>query len=296
VRVHPARVDGARDLDDGVVGQPGQDAVVRDVEDHRRAPAGDERRHEVQGHALVAAALQVLGPPGPGVLAPGVLAPGVLGPDALGRLRAGLRHVARLARAVHRLPGLQRALGVRRGAGVEVTLLRVEELPAGLRRGAQALGGLAGVGVVVQVLVRQRADRAHPVDAEGPGLLDAVQGVVVGEEVGQPLAAVHLQRAEPPEVVEPRVVEGDVPARGADGARGATHQPDRRVADADDALAERTSPIGVSQMPTTRSPSTARIASVTTPAGLVKLMTQASGATARTRSARWRACGSVRSA
>ena len=53
--------------------------------------------------------------------------------------------------------------------------------------------------------------------------------------------------------------------------------------------------IGVSQMPTTRSPRTLRIASVTMPAGLVKLMTHASGATARTRSAIHRATGTVRS-
>ena len=40
----------------------------------------------------------------------------------------------------------------------------------------------------------------------------------------------------------------------------------------------RNRPIGESQMPITRSPSTRLIASVTMPAGLVKLMTHADGA------------------
>src|SRR5699024_1730752 len=57
-----------------------------------------------------------------------------------------------------------------------------------------------------------------------------------------------------------------------------------------------TSPIGVSQMPTTRSPSTVRIASVTIPAGLVKLMTQAPGAACATVRAMSRATGIVRNA
>ena len=52
--------------------------------------------------------------------------------------------------------------------------------------------------------------------------------------------------------------------------------------------------IGVSQMPTTRSPRTLPIASVIMPAGFVKLMTQACGATARTRSAMRIATGTVR--
>lgn len=56
------------------------------------------------------------------------------------------------------------------------------------------------------------------------------------------------------------------------------------------------SPIGVSQMPTTRSPRTPRIASVTMPAGFVKLMTQASGATRRIVSASETMSGIVRSA
>ena len=61
------------------------------------------------------------------------------------------------------------------------------------------------------------------------------------------------------------------------------------------AAARRANPIGLSQMPTTRSPSTACIASVIIPAGLVKLMTQASGATAATRAATCTATGTVRS-
>ena len=49
-------------------------------------------------------------------------------------------------------------------------------------------------------------------------------------------------------------------------------------------------------MPTARSPSTVRIASVTIPAGLVKLMTQASGATSAIVRAMSRATGIVRRA
>ena len=54
--------------------------------------------------------------------------------------------------------------------------------------------------------------------------------------------------------------------------------------------------MGVSQMPTTRSPSTVRMASVTMPAGLVKVMVQASGATSAMTRAMSRATGRVRRA
>ncbi len=54
--------------------------------------------------------------------------------------------------------------------------------------------------------------------------------------------------------------------------------------------------MGVSQIPTTRSPSTRRMASVTIPAGLVKEMVQASGASSRIASAISTATGMVRRA
>src|SRR5699024_10253636 len=57
--VHAALVDLAGDLDDRVVGQRGDRAVVRDVQDHPAPFPGEESGHEVDSDLVVAPA-QVL--------------------------------------------------------------------------------------------------------------------------------------------------------------------------------------------------------------------------------------------
>ena len=96
----------------------------------------------------------------------------------------------------------------------------------------------------MQILVGERAQGPQPVGAEQPALLEGAQRGVVGEQPRQQLGAVQRQRPQPAEVVEPHVVVAGpvrVPERGrvrAGRPRRPAHQPDRRIADPDDTVAE----------------------------------------------------------
>ena len=95
--------------------------------------------------------------------------------------------------------------------------------------------------VVEEVFVGQGAQRTNPVRADGAGFFHGSQGRLVGEEAREDVAAADGQRAQPAEVVEPRVVEGHVGALllgNAQGVQRPVDEPDGGVADADDALAE----------------------------------------------------------
>ena len=91
-------------------------------------------------------------------------------------------------------------------------------------------------------------------------LLEPAQARVVGEQLGQDVAAVVQHPAHPAEVVEAHVVHLDA-----------------GVVEAECPATRRPRPDGVSQMPSTRSPSTVCMASVMMPAGLVKFMTYGAG-------------------
>ena len=136
-------------------------------------------------------------------------------------------------------PGRQRRRGLR-DAAVERVLPAGQVLAAGLVGLADARDRLLGAPVVVEVLVGQHAQGAHEVLADDARLLDLVQHRVGGEQLRQPVHAVDGDRAQPAEVVEAHVVVGHAVGlqRDAEHPRHPPHQPDGRVADADDAVAE----------------------------------------------------------
>ncbi len=104
-------------------------------------------------------------------------------------------------------------------------------------------------------------------------------GTVLGEDLGQPVDAVHHGRAFPGQVVEPDVPEAHLLRQ-----------------DAEPAGEIRWKPIATLQSPTARCPASSR-ARVTMPTGLVKSMIHASlAALARARSAMSSTTGTVRSA
>src|SRR5690606_7318064 len=100
-----------------------------------------------------------------------------------------------------------------RSQPVELFLLDDELLPAGVAAGRKSAGdlfaGFAGQIVVVQVLVGEGAQGAQPRRAEQSAFFERGQRGLVGEQVGEPVAAVGVQAAQPSEVVEARVVEVD---------------------------------------------------------------------------------------
>ena len=129
-----------------------------------------------------------------------------------------------------------------RGGEIEVALLLGEELPARGRSAGDPLDRVGGVQVVEEVLVGQCPVGPHPVLADQPRLLDLLEGGVVGEQAGEALGPLQPHRAQPAEVVQAHVVDLRAALAGdevrAQQPADATHQPDRGVADADDAVAE----------------------------------------------------------
>ena len=183
---------------------------------------------------------------------------------------AALRHVRRLALQAGSLSqaraAARRRLPSRRRTGAAG--------PAGTRprvccAAARPRHRLAGEVVVVQVLVRDRAQRPQPVRAEQPALLE--RGQRVRRRPAAPAAGPCRRRG------------GRAASRGGSARRSRTTPVAGRPRGP--GATRRPSPDGESQMPITRSPRCGDIASVTMPAGLVKLMTQASGATAAIRRA-----------
>ncbi|MGC0429953.1 hypothetical protein RKD32_006308 [Streptomyces sp. SAI-195] len=90
----------------------------------------------------------------------------------------------------------------------------------------------------MQVLVGDRAQGAQPLGAEEPALLEGAQQRRVGQQPRQLVASADAQAAQPAEVVEADVVDEGVVRVGAQHAGDAAAEPDRRVADADDPVAE----------------------------------------------------------
>ena len=132
----------ARHLDHRIGRQARQRVTVADVEDHRRALVPADRRHEGERHPLVAAARDV-------------------GLVALLALGAGLAHVGGVALLAHPVPLLGRRAGWRPRCR-RTPLLVEQEGAAGLRRLRGSAHGLPVEVVVVEVLVRDRAERAQP--------------------------------------------------------------------------------------------------------------------------------------
>ena len=89
-----------------------------------------------------------------------------------------------------------------------------------------------------QVLVRDHPQRAEPLGAEQPALLERLQPLVVGEQAGEEVALAVVHAAQPAEVVEPEVVEPQLVRVAVERAGDAAEEPRRRVADADDAAVE----------------------------------------------------------
>ena len=151
-----------------------QRRAVGDVEDPDRALVGGDRLDHGQRLGLVAARLAL-------------------------RVRvalvavAGLGHVRAVALVLRRAPERERLLGRLRPRRVEARLL-LEQVGAA-RAAAERLDGLGREVEVVEVLVRDHAERAQPLGAEQPALLERVERGVVGEQLRQPLA--RSRRARP---------------------------------------------------------------------------------------------------
>ena len=174
--MHAGGIDVAGNLDDVRVTQRwnrGESAVaVTDVEDHARRSVRRERIHEVEGHLLVAAARDVFGAPA------GTLV------DV-----AGLGHVGRLPVGERIDPRPSRLLGAREDGVVEGFLLIAQVLAACLVL-VDAGHGFAVAVVVEEVFVGQGAQRANPVRPDGARFFHGGQGLVVGEEAREDVAAV----------------------------------------------------------------------------------------------------------
>src|SRR5262249_29613378 len=141
--------------------------------------------------------------------------------------RARVRHVGVLALSQRPPPPLRRAGP--RTRGEKLALLALEERgAAGLRIRLARLGIAdddAGpprlLLVVVEVLPRQAADRAEPVNRVERGLIEAQQSRIAGQQLRQVVDALGHQRAEPAEVVEAEVVPGHTALGQARSAGGA---------------------------------------------------------------------------
>ena len=94
-----------------------------------------------------------------------------------------------------------------RGLAIEVGLLGGEEDPARCFRAVVGKARLARVVVVVQVLIRQRANVLNPLGAEKLALLERFNEVGALENRGENIAAVHEDAVYPTEVVEAQVVD-----------------------------------------------------------------------------------------
>jgi hypothetical protein len=213
-------VDEAGHLDDGVVVEHGEGALVADVEDQGGALVAGDGPHQGEGDLLVAAGEVV-----------GVAFAGA------GRLPV-LGHVGGLALGAGAVPDVQRPGTGGADLVVEPRLLVGEEGAAGLLGLLVGADGLAVEVVVVQVLVGDRAEGLEPVDAEELALLEGAEQVGVGEQPGQLVPAGDLQTADPAEVVEADVVDPGLVGVGAEHARDTAAEAHRGVADADDAVAE----------------------------------------------------------
>ncbi len=90
----------------------------------------------------------------------------------------------------------------------------------------------------MQVLVGDRAEGAQPLRAEEPALLEGTEQVGVGEQPREFVAPLDAQPAQPAQVVEADVVDEGAARVGAQHAGDAAAEADRRVADADDPVAQ----------------------------------------------------------
>ena len=192
-----------------------------------------------------------------------------------------LGEVVRLALAPRRAPGLERLVGRAAVRVVERGLLVEQELAARLEPRADRADRVGREVVEEEVLVRDHPERAQPLAAEQPALLERLEPLVVGEQAGQQVALAVVDAAQPAEVVEAEVVEpqlvGVAPERRR--RRGGRGRPASRRCRRRGRRA------------------TSWIASVTRPAGFVKLTNQRlRRALGRPSRASSRITGTVRSA
>ena len=121
---------------------------------------------------------------------------------------------------------------------VEAFLLVEQELAAGTPGRGDRGDRLAGEVVVVQVLVGERAERAHPVGAEEAAPPRCGAAPRRRRAAGAARPRRRGEAGEPAQMVEPRVVRGHARRVEAERGGGAADQAERRVADADDPVAE----------------------------------------------------------
>ena len=181
----------------------------------RRTPG--QRPHHRQRHLLITAAGEVLGVP---------------------RLAAGpgLGQIPLLAGPPRGLPQAVRFVAGGGQPRIQLRLLAVDRLTAGPGHGPHARRRARRLVVIEQVLVRQQSQIAQERLRKQPALLEAGQGIRVGQQAGEGIPAAALQPVQPAEMVQPVVAHAVEPSRrqrhpGRPG--GTVHQGTGGITDAD---------------------------------------------------------------